>query len=60
MTLSLVFSMKKMMNDKALVRHLAACETMGSATNICSDNRDTNYESYDCCVIMHLHECQGS
>jgi hypothetical protein len=59
-TLSLVFSMKKMMNDKALVRHLAACEAMGSATNICSDNRDTNYESYDCCVIMHLHECQGS
>ena len=33
-TLSLAFSMKKMMNGKALVRHLAACETMGSATNI--------------------------
>ncbi|KAJ6862691.1 hypothetical protein NC652_039528 [Populus alba x Populus x berolinensis] len=30
-TLSLAFSMKKMMNGKALVRHLAACEIMGVA-----------------------------
>ncbi|KAJ1430312.1 Tetratricopeptide-like helical domain superfamily [Sesbania bispinosa] len=36
-TLSLAFAMKKMMNDKALVRHLATCETMGSATTICRD-----------------------
>ncbi|KAF9613234.1 hypothetical protein IFM89_006335 [Coptis chinensis] len=32
-TLSLAFAMKKMMNDKALVRHLAVCETMGSRHN---------------------------
>ncbi|KAG9439807.1 hypothetical protein H6P81_019972 [Aristolochia fimbriata] len=41
-TLNLTFAMKKMMNDKALVRHLAACETMGSSTNICIDKTGTS------------------
>jgi P-type Ca2+ transporter type 2C len=36
-TISLAYSMKKMMKDNNFVRHLAACETMGGATAICSD-----------------------
>ncbi|KAI3447345.1 hypothetical protein Pfo_004010 [Paulownia fortunei] len=54
-TLTLAYSMRKMMADKALVRRLSACETMGSATTICSDktgtltlNQMTVVEAYAC------------
>ncbi|XP_068658619.1 putative calcium-transporting ATPase 11, plasma membrane-type [Aristolochia californica] len=40
-TLSLAFAMKNLMSDKALVRHLSACETMGSASCICTDKTGT-------------------
>lgn len=53
-TLSLAFAMKKMMNDKALVRHLAACETMGSATNICSDKTGTLTTNHMTVVKAHI------
>lgn len=52
-TISLAFSVKKMLDDHNLVRHLDACETMGNATAICSDktgtlttNRMTVVQSY--------------
>ncbi|GMP97540.1 hypothetical protein CsSME_00045757 [Camellia sinensis var. sinensis] len=40
-TLSLAFAMKKLMDERALVRNLSACETMGSATCICTDKTGT-------------------
>lgn len=54
-TISLAYSVKKMMQDNNLVRHLDACETMGNATTICSDktgtlttNRMTVVKSFIC------------
>lgn len=40
-TLTLAYSMKRMMVDQAMVRRLSACETMGSATIICTDKTGT-------------------
>ncbi|KAI8522969.1 hypothetical protein RHMOL_Rhmol13G0038500 [Rhododendron molle] len=40
-TLTLAYSMKRMMADQAMVRKLPACETMGSATVICTDKTGT-------------------
>ncbi|EER09514.1 plasma membrane calcium-transporting ATPase, putative [Perkinsus marinus ATCC 50983] len=40
-TLSLAFAVTKMQKDNNLVKHLDACETMGSATTICSDKTGT-------------------
>ncbi|XP_063245032.1 plasma membrane calcium-transporting ATPase 4-like [Bacillus rossius redtenbacheri] len=54
-TLSLAYSVGKMLKENNLVRHLYACETMGNATAICSDktgtlttNRMTVVDSYIC------------
>lgn len=44
-TISLAYSMRQMMSDQNLVRRLAACETMGGATTICSDKTGTLTEN---------------
>jgi calcium-translocating P-type ATPase len=40
-TLSLAFSVGKMLKDYNLVRNLSSCETMGNATYICTDKTGT-------------------
>lgn len=40
-TIALAYSTGKMYEDNCLIRVLAACETMGNATNICSDKTGT-------------------
>ncbi|RID79994.1 hypothetical protein BRARA_A02693 [Brassica rapa] len=46
-TLTLAYSMKRMMKDQAMVRKLSACETMGSATTICTDKTATEKPTND-------------
>uniref|UniRef100_A0A7S3HU65 Calcium-transporting ATPase n=1 Tax=Spumella elongata TaxID=89044 RepID=A0A7S3HU65_9STRA len=66
-TLSLAYSTQKMMLDNNLIRVLAACETMGNATNICSDktgtltqNRMTVVEGYFGDVVYEQEEFAGN
>ncbi|KAJ6069190.1 hypothetical protein N7499_011077 [Penicillium canescens] len=44
-TLALSFATTRMMTDNNLVRQLRACETMGQATDICSDKTGTLTEN---------------
>ncbi len=44
-TLALAFATTRMLKDNNLVRVLAACETMGNATTICSDKTGTITEN---------------
>ncbi|XP_047322327.1 calcium-transporting ATPase 10, plasma membrane-type-like [Impatiens glandulifera] len=54
-TLTLAYSMRKMMADKALVRRLSACETMGSSTTICSDKTGTL--TLNEMTVVEVHSC---
>lgn len=44
-TIALAFSVKKMYEQNNLVKQLMSCETMGGATNICSDKTGTLTEN---------------
>ena len=44
-TISLAYSVQRMQQDQNLVRVMSACETMGGATNICSDKTGTLTEN---------------
>lgn len=57
-TLSLAFAMNKLMAERALVRHLAACETMGSASCICTDKTGTLTTNH--MVVTKIWLCEKS
>jgi len=62
-TLSLAYSMRRMLKTNNLVRKMHACETMGAATVICTDktgtltqNRMTVYDMVNDCAEELLYE----
>ena len=58
-TISLAYSMKKMLIDNNFVRVLSACETMGNATTICSDKTGTLTTNKMSVSKCHLYANKG-
>ena len=59
-TIALAFSVKRMLADNNLVRHLSAAETMGCATTICTDKTGTFCKHvYDFLIHKHLFMCRA-
>ncbi|KAJ3089670.1 Calcium-transporting ATPase 10, plasma membrane-type [Quaeritorhiza haematococci] len=63
-TISLAFSMFKMIKDNCFVRHLDASETMGEATCCCTDKTGTLTENrmkvVKCYMASRIHHGEGS
>lgn len=58
-TLSLAYSMRRMLKTNNLVRRLHACETMGAATVICTDKTGTLTQNQMRVVEMKAAETQA-
>ena len=50
-TIALAYSVKRMLADNNLVRNLAAAETMGCATTICTDKTGTPSLPLTCSLL---------
>ena len=52
-TIALAYSVKRMLKDNNLVRHLGAAETMGTATTICTDKTGMCWPTTTAALLLH-------
>jgi magnesium-transporting ATPase (P-type) len=53
---SMAFTVKKMMTDNNLIRHLDACEAIGNVTTICTDMTGTLTTNRMTCVQCYMND----
>ena len=59
-TIALAYSVKRMLADNNLVRHLGAAEIMGTATTICTDKTgELHFLLHSLCTAALKHSKQG-